>query len=138
MLLLDTNVVSEYRKVSSRRADPNFIAWQRQVLASQLYISAITILELEIGILRIERKDEVQGYKLRQWFEYKVLPSFEGRILAIDTRVALTCGRLHVPDPRSERDALIAATAIVHGMKVVTRNVIDFKNMDVGLMNPWD
>lgn len=138
MLLLDTNVVSEYRKVSSGRADPNFVEWQQQVLASQLYISAITIMELEIKILRIERKDEVQGYKLRQWFEYKVLPSFDGRILAIDTRVALTCGRLHVPDPCSERDALIAATAIVHGMKVVTRNVIDFKNMDVGLINPWD
>lgn len=138
MLILDTNVVSEYRKVANGKADLRFIEWQKQILPSQLYISAITIMELEIGILKIARKDVIQGRILRHWFEYKVVPSFEERILAIDTKVALVCGQLHIPDPRAERDALIAATAITHGMKVVTRNIADFKNMGVILINPWD
>ena len=138
MLLLDTNVVSELRKVNTGKADSRFAHWAKQQLLSQLYVSAITVMELEIGILQKTRYDVQQGQVLRQWFEQQVLPTFEGRIIAIDTVVALTCARLHIPDPRAERDALIAATAITHGMTLVTRNIKDFAATGVALLNPWE
>lgn len=137
MLILDTNVVSELRKAKSGKADAGVIAWAQTVQTSELFLSAITILELEAGVLQIERRDAVQGAILRAWLEQHVLPGFTGRILAVDTAVALRCARLHVPDPRAERDALIAATALVHGMTVVTRNVADFAPTGVPILNPW-
>lgn len=137
MLLLDTNVVSELRKINTGRADAVFSQWATQQTTSELYVSVITVMELEQGILQRERHDTVQGNLLRVWLEQQVLPAFAGRILAIDTAVARTCARLHVPDPRSERDALIAATAMVHGMTVVTRNIPDFQATGVPLINPW-
>lgn len=138
MFVLDTNVVSELRKVRSQKADPNVARWAESVDAENLYISAITVLELELGVLLIERKDTAQGAMLRAWLDTQVLPEFDGRILPIDTAIALRCARLHVPDPKSERDAVIAATALVHGMTVVTRNIDDFKATGVPLINPWD
>lgn len=138
MFLLDTNVVSEFRKLRSGKADPRVADWADRVDANSLYISAITILELEIGILQRERKAPEQGAVLRLWFETRVLPAFDGRIFAVDAAVARCCARLHVPDPRAERDALIAATALVHGMTVVTRNVADFAATGAPLVNPWD
>lgn len=138
MHLLDTNIVSELRKVRAGKADPNVAAWSERVDASELFVSAITILELELGVLSIERKDAVQGAVLRAWLEQHVLPEFTGRTLPVDTAVAQRCARLHVPDRRSERDALIAATALVHGMTVVTRNVADFQPTGVTLLNPWE
>lgn len=137
MLLLDTNVISELRKVHTGKADPQFAQWANRLILPELYMSAISIMELETGILRVERRDFQQGQLLRQWLDQQVLPAFEKRILTVDTKVALACARLHVPDPRSERDALIAATAITHGMTVVTRNIIDFKETGVSLFNPW-
>lgn len=106
--------------------------------AASLYISAITAMELELGILRVERRDAAQGEKLRTWMRTRVLPEFVERTLPIDAAVALRCARLHVPDPRSERDAYIAATALVHGMTVVTRNLADFEPTGVRLLNPWN
>ena len=94
-------------------------------------------MELEIGILRIKRHDTEQGSRLRRWMDRHVLPEFLERALPVDAAVALKCARLHVPDPRAERDALIAATAIVHGMTVVTGNVADFEATGVALINPW-
>lgn len=94
-------------------------------------------MELEIGILRVEQRDPAQGNLLRRWMESRVMPEFAERTLPVDTIVALRCARLHVPDPRAERDALIAATALVHGMRVVTRNVADFAATGVPLLNPW-
>ncbi len=138
MFVLDTNVVSELRKISLGKADPHVARWADSVDAGSLYISAITVLELELGVLQIERRDPQQGAVLRTWLDRLVLPEFEGRTLAIDTAVAQCCARLHVPDPRAERDALIAATALVHGMTVVTRNLADFKAMSAPLLNPWD
>jgi predicted nucleic acid-binding protein len=138
MFVLDTNVVSELRKVRSKKADLNVARWAESVNAETLYISAITVLELELGVLQRERKDTAQGAMLRTWLDTQVLPEFGGRILPIDTAIAQRCARLHVPDPKSERDALIAATALVHGMTVVTRNVDDFKATGVPLINPWD
>ncbi len=138
MFVLDTNVVSELRKVRLGKADANVTAWSQSVDAADLFVSAITIMELELGVLSIERKDAAQGALLRSWLEQQVLPEFSGRTLSIDTAVAQRCARLHVPDKRSERDALIAATALVHGMTVVTRNVADFKPTGVPLTNPWE
>jgi len=134
MYLLDTNVISELRKP---QADRNVQAWARSVAAPSLYISAITILELETGVLRFERKDPSQGGRLRAWLDNHVLPAFAGRILAVDRAVALHCARLHVPDRSNECDALIAATALTHGLTVVTRNVADFEASGVTLLNPW-
>ncbi|WP_027793349.1 type II toxin-antitoxin system VapC family toxin [Paraburkholderia acidipaludis] len=138
MFVLDTNIVSELRKVRTGKADANVAAWTTTVDAAALFVSAITIMELETGVLRIEQRDAVQGALLRAWFDQHVLPEFAGRVLPVDTAVAQRCARLHVPDPRSERNALIAATALVHGMTVVTRNVADFAATGVAILNPWN
>lgn len=138
MYVLDTNVVSELRKVRAGKANPNVAAWANNVDAADLFVSAITIMELELGVLSIERKDITQGAMLRTWLEYHVLPEFHERTLPIDTTVAQRCARLHVPDKRGERDALIAATALVHGMTVVTRNAADFQATEVPILNPWE
>ncbi|MBP6304990.1 MAG: type II toxin-antitoxin system VapC family toxin [Giesbergeria sp.] len=138
MLVLDTNVVSELRKVRLGKADANVAAWAQSVDAADLFISAITVMELELGVLSLERKDAAQGAVLRLWLEQQVLPEFSGRTLAVDSAVAQRCARLHVPDKRGERDALIAATALVHGMAVVTRNTADFQPTGVALINPWE
>jgi len=135
MYLLDTNVVSELRKAG--KAHRSVRTWAQALPASSLYLSSISILELEIGILLIERRDRKQGSILRGWMDRHVLPTFVGRILAVDAVVAQRCAALHVPDPRSDRDALIAATALVHGLMVVTRNVSDFQSMGVALVDPW-
>jgi predicted nucleic acid-binding protein len=137
MYLLDTNVVSELRKAHVGKADRNVKAWADSVSPSTLFLSAISILELELGTLLVERRDPQQGAMLRAWLDQRVLPAFDGRILSVDVAVAQCCAKLHVPDPRADRDALIAATAIVHGMTVVTRNVDDFKPTGVALLNPW-
>jgi len=137
MFILDTNVVSELRKARSGKADPRVVAWASNEPFGSLFLSAITILELEAGVLQTERRDPVQGALLRTWLDTQVLPSFHGRVLPIDTAVAQRCAKLHVPDPRAERDALIAATALVHGMTVVTRNVSDFTLTGVAILNPW-
>ena len=137
MFVLDTNVISELRKVKAGRADVNVTAWASTVDAAWLFISAITVMELETGVLQVERRDATQGALLRSWLDHHVLPEFAGRVLPVDTAVAQRCARLHVPDRRSERDALIAATALVHGMAVVTRNVPDFAPTGVDVLNPW-
>jgi hypothetical protein len=136
MYILDTNVVSELRK--AKKTHQNVKKWAQPLPAASLYISAISILELEIGVLLIERRDRDQGAILRAWMDGHVLPTFFGRILAIDTAVAQRCATLHVPNPRSDRDALIAATALVHGLTVATRNIADFDRMGVGVLNPWE
>jgi predicted nucleic acid-binding protein len=138
MFILDTNVVSELRKAGQGRADAHVVAWADRTDAAALYISAITVLELESGVLQVERWDARQGAALRAWLDEQVLVEFRDRILAVDAAVARRCAGLHVPDPRSERDALIAATALTHGMTVVTRNTSDFAATGVNMLNPWD
>ena len=137
MFLLDTNVVSELRKATSGRAHPNVTRWATTVLADQMFLSAITVLELEAGVLLIERRDPTRGTVLRTWLDRVLLPEFTQRILSVDAEVARQCARLHVPDPRAERNAFLAATALVHGMTVVTRDVTDFQPTGVALLNPW-
>lgn len=137
MYLLDTNVVSELRKVRSGKADATLARWAESVSVSELYLSVITVQELEIGILLAERRDPMQGAMLRTWMDAHVLPAFSGRILNVDVAVSMRSARLHVPDPQPVRDGLIAATALVHGMAVVTRNVADFAMTGVKILNPW-
>ena len=138
MFLLDTNVVSELRKAPSGRADPNVVAWAEPIPPARLFLSVVTILEIETGLLRLERRDAQQGRRLRTWLESDVLRAFEGRIVPLDVHIARQCAALHVPDPRPERDAIIAATALVRGLTVTTRNTRDFANAGVSLLNPWE
>lgn len=137
MYLLDTNVVSELRKARAGKADTNVIKWAGDTRPEMMYLSVVTVLELEMGILSMERRDHYQGTLLRRWLEDQVLPAFDGRILSIDTAVARKCAELHVPNKRAERDAMIAATALIYRMKVVTRNVGDFDQSVIELVNPW-
>lgn len=137
LYLLDTNVVSELRKVRTGKADKRVAKWADGVSATDLYLSAISVQEMETGVLLIERKDKAQGAMLRTWLDEYVLPAFAGRILPVDETVARRSAVLHVPNPAPVRDSLIAATALVHGMTVVTRNVQDFDAMGVTLLNPW-
>jgi hypothetical protein len=137
MFVLDTNVVSELRKAASGNADPRVVAWASSIRPAALFLSVVTFMEIEQGILQLERRDLRQGAVIRHWFVRQVQPAFAGRVLPIDDTVALRCARLHVPDPRNERDALIAATALVHGMTVVTRNAADFAPTGVPLLDPW-
>jgi hypothetical protein len=135
--LLDTNVVSELRKIGDGKADTNVVAWVGREDASSFFLSAITILELERGILGVQRRDARQGARLRTWLDSNVRPEFASRIIAIDDAVATRCAHLHIPDRRNEVDALIAATALVHGLTVVTRNVKDFEGTGAIIVDPW-
>jgi len=137
MLLLDTNVVSELRKVGSVHADTIFTGWAKSAHPADLYISAVTVAELEIGVRLVERRDARQGAPLRTWLENHVLLAFDGRILPIDTSVARRSAELHVPDPQPINDAFIAATALVHELTLVTRNVRVFDRSRVAVLNPW-
>lgn len=138
MFVLDTDVVSELRKVEAGKGHRQVTAWSKRVTLGETFLAAITIYELELGILLLERRDKRQGAILRAWMETRVLPEFEGRILPLDVVVAQCSAKLHVPEPRPMRDALIAATALIHGMTVVTRNVRDFEPMGVQILNPWE
>ena len=136
MFLLDTNVISELRKAD--KANPHVVDWAKKITPSKMFVSVISIMELRMGILSLARKDTRQADVLSRWLDTLVLPTFSGRILSVDLAVANQCATLHVPDPRSDRDALIAATAIVHGFTVVTRNIKDFRETGVSLINPWN
>ncbi|MHB1515865.1 MAG: PIN domain-containing protein [Acidiferrobacteraceae bacterium] len=138
MFLLDTNVVSELRKVRSGKAHPHVAAWVRTVPGSSLFLSAIVVQELEIGVLQRERKDPAQGAVLRAWLDEHVLLIFADRVLSVDTAVARRSARLHVPNPQPYRNGLIAATALVHGLTIATRNVTDFEATGVLLLDPWE
>jgi toxin FitB len=138
MYLLDTNVVSELRPRRNRESDPNVIAWARGADPSSLYLSVVCIFELQMGILQRQRSDAAQASVLRSWLEDYVLRAFSGRIIPVDVDTARRCAALHIPNPCSYRDSLIAATALVHGLTVVTRNVADFERTGVKLFNPWE
>lgn len=135
MFLLDTNVVSELRQGKPNQS-PEVRRWAAEQPASRLFLSAITILELEQGLLALERRTPPQGSALRIWLT-GVRAAFHGRVLPFTDHTATICAALHVPNPRSERDAMIAATAIEHGFTVVTRNTQDFVNTGVPMVNPW-
>lgn len=127
-----------WKSAGDGKADAKVVAWMSSVDATTCYLSAVTLMEIELGVLRVERRDPAQGARLYAWMNHHILPEFADRTLPIDTAVALRCARRHVPDPRLERDAFIAATALTHGMTVVTRNSGDFAPAGVPLLNPWD
>ncbi len=138
MYVLDTNVVSELRKVRSGKANSGVAGWAVGAPSAQLFMSAVTLHELELGVLLAERSDPAQGAILREWLDTSVAAAFVGRILVVDDTVARRAARLHVPDPAPFRDAMIAATALIHRMAVVTRNVKDFERFaGLDVVNPW-
>jgi predicted nucleic acid-binding protein len=136
--LIDTNVVSEFRKDEAGRAHAGVAAWAKSVHPTLMFLAVHTVFELETGVLLMERRDPIQAEVLRRWLRDRVLVGYAGRILPADESVALQCARLHVPKTRPERDAWIAATALVQRMTVVTRNVADFQPMGVAVVNPWE
>jgi len=142
MYLLDSNIISEFRKVPAGRANPGVVAWAQSIPPESLFISVITLLELEKGVQLKTRQDPAAGGVLRRWLAERVLPAFQGRVLAVDEAVALENAGYHVPDPRPLADSLIAATAKVHGLCVVTRNVKDFESFKqahgLRVFNPWE
>lgn len=138
MYLLDTNVVSELRKSKAGTAHPAVIDWAEDVPAALMFVSVVSVHELEHGVLLAERRDRAKGEILRLWLDDSVVPAFSGRILNVDLRVVRLAAGLHVPDPAPYRDALIGATALVHGLVIVTRNVRDFERFDgLAVFDPW-
>ena len=135
MYVLDTNVISELRQGKPNQS-PEVRAWAASQPTSQFFLSAISILELEKGVLALERKTPPQGQALRVWLT-GVRATFAGRILPFTDNTATLCAAMHVPNPRPDRDAMIAATALEHGMAVVMRNVADFAGTGVQLVNPF-
>lgn len=138
MLLLDTNILSELRKLNSDKIHPAVQKWAEATPFSQSYISAISLTEIKMGILSLARKDPTQANRLKLWFENVILQDYQARILPVDEAVALHCASLHIPDKKPINDAFIAATAWVHDLVLVTRNVKDFEQTGVKLLNPFD
>lgn len=138
MFVLDTNVVSELRKAATGRANPGVVAWAADVPSGHSFVSAITIGELEQGVLMAERRDPDVGHVLRRWIDDEVHRGFAERVLPVDAVVARIAASLHVPDPAPRHDALIAACALANRMTVVTRNAADFERFDgLEVLNPW-
>jgi hypothetical protein len=139
MFLLDTNVISELRKAKAGKANRGVVRWANGAPGALMFLSAISLQELEHGVLLAERRDTAQGEILREWLDRNVVPAFSERIVSVDHQVAVQAAALHVPDPAPFRDALVGATAIVHGMAVVTRNVGDFERFaGLDVVDPWD
>lgn len=137
MYLLDTNAISELRKAKNRKAHPNFMAWLATVNPQALYINSIVMMELEKGILLKYRKDPFQAKILENWLNYVVVPEFKDRTFIIDNAIAKVCATLHIPDKKADNDAWIGATAIAYDLTLVTRNVDDFADIPVKILNPF-
>lgn len=133
--LLDTNVISETRKAS--RMDDGVRRWLCSVEADELYISALVLGEIRLGVERLRRRDRYQAEDLEAWL-LRLRDNYEDKVLAVDGIAAEEWGRINVPDPVSTRDGLMAATALVKGMTFVTRNTTDVERTGVKLLNPFE
>ena len=138
MYLLDTNIVSELRKLETGKIHPQVYRWIKSNGFTHTYISAVTLAEIQTGILSLARKDQAQAASLDNWFTNRLLPAYRTRTLSVDTEVALICAQLHTPTKRPINDAYIAATAIAHNLTPVTRNVRDFQGLPLMLENPFE
>lgn len=136
--IVDTNVISEFRKAAGGKCHPSVKSWAETVDPEEMSLSVITMMELEVGYLSLRRRDPLQATRLKTWISDYIPKVFADRILVFDDAVALVCAELHVPDKRPERDAIIAATALHHDLTVVTRNIRDFLGTGVRLLNPWE
>ena len=132
--LLDTNTVSEPKR---KRPNAAAAAWLRRVDQSLLFISVLTLGEIENGVTRLASRDKIAADALRAWAE-GIRADFSSRIIAVDLAIAETWGRISARRPLPVADGLLAATALVHGMTLVTRNVRDVADTGVKLINPWD
>ena len=137
MYLIDTNIISEMRKIRHRKADPKLTAWVNSINSSLFYTSIVVMMELQRGVMGKHRTDPEQGKRLQQWFDISVKAIFDKRVLYINDHIAEVCAGLHVPNPKPENDAWIAATAIANGLTLVTRNVSDFDGIAVDIINPF-
>lgn len=137
MYVLDTNVLSEMRKLRKGVVHPQVRLWSESANISDLYLSSLTVQEIEIGSVRLRKRDPSQSLLFKRWLEETVLVDFAGRILPVDADVARRSAQFYAKDTPPYRDTLIAATAYVHHMAVVTRNVKDFEGMGVTIINPW-
>lgn len=137
MFLLDTNAVSDLRHAGGPKANSGLVAWGTQTPAAAMFVSVLTICEIETGILLLERRDPIGAGPLRSWFDQQVLTVFADRSLPVTRPIARRAAAMHVPDRRPAIDALLAATAAVHDLTVVTRNTGDFSDLGVGLHTPW-
>ncbi|MFT4076113.1 MAG: type II toxin-antitoxin system VapC family toxin [Asticcacaulis sp.] len=135
MYLLDTPVIGELRKARTGGCDEGVMRWASGIARQNLYMSALTLLELENGVARAERRDRAQAAPLRTWLDEQVMSAFDGRILPVDAGVVKK--RATLADVKNERDALLAATAQVHGLVLVTRNPNPFKALRTKVFTPW-
>lgn len=134
-LLLDTNVVSAARR--PERQEEAFRLFLRDYDIGEAFISSITLMEIRFGIQREEIRDPEFASDLSRWLGEIVLPVFEGRILDFSREAALAAGALPTPHKRPTADAMIAATALTHGLTVATRNIADFTRLRVPVVDPW-
>jgi len=134
--LLDTNVVSELRR--REKCDSQVKKWQQSHDPLDCFLSVISLMELKLGIEIAMGRDQKSGAILLEWYERRVKAGFAERILPVTASVAEVCALLHAKRPRPFRDALIAATARVHGLEMVTRNVKDFADAGIAVVNPWE
>jgi PIN family toxin-antitoxin system, toxin component len=138
MYLLNTNIISELKKLDSGKIHPQVQRWAYSINLMQTKISVVSITEIRTGILSLARKDQAQAASLDNWFTNRLLPAYRTRTLSVDTEVALICAQLHIPTKRPINDAYIAATAIAHNLTLVTRNVRDFQGLPLILENPFE
>ncbi|WP_228777398.1 type II toxin-antitoxin system VapC family toxin [Lonepinella koalarum] len=138
MFLIDTNVISELRKIPLGDANVNVSEWAMRIPEEHIFISVVSIMEIKRGILTLQRRDPTQAKIIQQWFENIIKAQFQSRILPINLKTAEICATLHAPNKRPENDAWIAAIALEHNLTLATRNVKDFDIAELKIFNPWD
>ncbi|WAC47952.1 PIN domain-containing protein [Asticcacaulis sp. SL142] len=134
MYLLDTHIILELRKAKSGQTDKGLTTWAGSVARQNLFMSALSLIELETHVTQLTTRDKLAGAALRGWLDHQVMTAFDGHILSVDAAVAKKRAHLAISD---SRDALMAATASVHGLVLVTRNAAAYKASRIKTFNPW-